>query len=152
LTTNHQLAEVLRRHGHRATGPRQAVYDALAAADGHLTADEVAARVPGAVNIATVYRALAVLEEVDVVRSVRLGDDGSASWELSHPDDHVHLVCTACGDVDHHVGTAVDQLRHHLEDDHGFVATGVELVVSGTCAACRGVADDVLPASRPARP
>lgn len=145
------LSAVLREHGHRATAPRLAVHDVLAAAEGHLTADEVAARVDGAVNLATVYRALAVLQDVGVVRSVRLGDDEPSSWELSHPDDHAHVVCNECGGVDHHVGSAVAQLRDHLLVDHGFAATDVDLVVLGVCAHCRGV-DDVAPLSGTARP
>lgn len=149
MSTTDELASVLRRHGHRATAPRLAVHDVLAAADGHLTAEQVAARVPGDINLATVYRSLSVLDELGVVRSVRLGDDGSASWELAHPDDHAHLVCTRCGAVDHHVGGAVAQLRQHLHHEHGFEASDVELVVSGTCATCRGVSGDALPPSRP---
>lgn len=147
LPSGHELAAVLREHGHRATGPRLAVHDVLTRAGSHLTADQVAARVPGDVNLATVYRSLAVLEEVGLVHSVRLGEDGSSSWELAHPDDHAHLVCTTCGAVDHHVGSAVSQLRQHLDEEHGFAASDVDLVVSGTCAACRGVVGDVVPPS-----
>ncbi len=152
LTSGHEPAAVLREHGHRATGPRLAVHDVLARAGGHLTADQVAARVDSEVNLATVYRALALLEQVGLVHSVRLGEDGSSSWELAHPDDHAHLVCTSCGTVDHHVGSAVSHLRQHLDQEHGFDATDVDLVVSGTCAGCRGMAEDVMPPSVPASP
>lgn len=148
MSTTDELAAVLRRHGHRATAPRLAVHDVLAAAEGHLTAEQVAARVPGEINLATVYRSLSVLDELGVVRSVRLGDDGSAFWELAHPDDHAHLVCTSCGTVDHHVGSAATQLRDHLHQEHGFEASDVELVVSGTCAACRGLAGDGMQPAR----
>jgi len=113
----------------------------LSAASGHLTAEQVAARVDGEVNLATVYRALSVLQEVGLVHSVRLGDHGSLSWELTHPDDHAHLVCRVCGDVDHHVGNAVEQLKDHLLSGHGFEATGVELVVTGVCVSCGADAD-----------
>lgn len=143
------LAIALRDNGHRVTAPRRAVHDVLASSPGHLTAEQVASRVHGSISLATVYRALAVLQEVGVARSVRLGDDGSASWELSHSDEHAHLVCTSCGDVDHHVGSAVAHLRAHLRDEHGFAASEVDLLVSGTCAACRGVHDVVPPSGTP---
>lgn len=146
VSTSTSLASVLKEHGHRTTQPRRAVHDVLVAASGHLTAEQVATQVDVTVNLATVYRALAVLEDVGLVRSVRLDDDGPTSWELSHPDDHVHLVCTQCGAVDHHVGSAVAQLRQHLLEGHGFQATDIDLVVSGLCAACRGI-EDVVPPS-----
>lgn len=135
-------ALILRGHGRRATQQRLAVHGVLVAAADHLTAEQVAAKLDD-VNLATVYRALSVLQEVGLARSVRLGDGGS-SWELAHSDDHAHLVCIQCGIVDHHVGRAVAQLREHLTQDHGFMATDVELVVSGTCATCRGL-DAVVP-------
>lgn len=142
------LASALRSAGHRVTEPRRAIHAALVAHGGHLTADEVAERA-GDVNPATVYRALDVLETVGIVRSVRLGDTDSVSWELRHPDDHAHLVCTTCGQVVHHVGSTVGNLREHLDEAHGFVASGVELVVSGTCARCRGLDHGVLAPDRP---
>ncbi|MBY5162890.1 Fur family transcriptional regulator [Salsipaludibacter albus] len=141
---------VLRAAGHRVTEPRRAVHAALVDSDGHVTAEEVVAASGGDVNLATVYRVLGLLEELGVARSARLGSDGSASWELAHPDDHFHLVCVRCGEVDHHVGDAVDHLRRHLLDGHGFQADEVDLVVRGVCASCRGVADEVVPPSQPA--
>lgn len=147
MSTATPLATVLREHGHRATGSRRAVHAVLAMSSGHLSAEQVASLVDRDISLATVYRALAVLQAVGVARSVRLGEDGSASWELSHSDEHAHLVCTTCGDVDHHVGSAVAHLRDHLDNDHGFAASAVELLVSGTCSACRGVHDVVAPSS-----
>lgn len=139
----------LREAGHRVTDSRRAVHAALVEADGHLAPEQVVAHGGGAVNLATVYRVLSLFEDLGLARSTRLGIDGGASWELAHPDDHVHLVCDHCGEVDHHVGDAVSRLRGHLLDGHGFAAAQVDLVVRGTCASCRGVADDVVPPSTP---
>lgn len=144
------LEERLRAAGHRVTDARRCVHDALAEADGHLTPEDVVAHGDDAANLATVYRVLGLFEELGLARSTRLGSDASASWELAHPDDHVHLVCRRCGDVDHHVGDAVSRLRGHLVQGHGFSADEVDLVVRGTCAACRGVLDQVVPPSLPA--
>lgn len=139
----------LRDAGHRVTDSRRAVHAALVEADGHLVPEQVVAHGAGTVNLATVYRVLSLFEDLGLARSTRLGADSGASWELAHPDDHVHLVCDRCGDVDHHLGDAVSRLRGHLLDGHGFAAAEVDLVVRGTCATCRGVADDVVPPSTP---
>lgn len=134
------VTEVLRAHGHRVTRPRRAVWRALVDAEGHLTAEELADQVQrreAGVNLASVYRSLALFQELDLVRESRLGDDDAARWEVAHPDEHFHLVCDVCGAVEHHVGTLVEQVRSHLDDGHGFEARNVELIVSGRCRDCR---------------
>lgn len=135
------LADALRRHGHRLTRPRVAVWEVMRNAEHHLTAEEIAADAqrhsPG-VNLASVYRCLAVLAELDLVRESRLPDEGAATWELAHPDEHFHMVCRMCGKVTHHEGTLVEQVRSHLADGHGFEPETVELVVTGRCADCAG--------------
>jgi Fur family transcriptional regulator, ferric uptake regulator len=63
---------------------------------------------------------------------------GKGHWELAHPDDAFHLACRSCGEVVHHTGTLVEQMREHLASAHGFEATDIDLVVHGQCARCRG--------------
>ncbi len=139
-TGREELATALKRHGHRMTRPRELVWGVLAAADGHLTAEEVTAathRIDAGVNRASVYRALALFGEMGIARESSLGADSTAArWELAHPDDHFHLVCDRCGGVDHHAGDLVEQIRTHLDSGHGFVASQVELSVRGVCEAC----------------
>jgi Fur family transcriptional regulator, ferric uptake regulator len=139
--TTGDIAEVLRAHGQRVTRARRAVWQALEAATTHLTVEELASRVreqePG-VNVASVYRSLALFEAFDLARVSRLGDDDAGRWELAHPDDHFHIVCEQCGTVDHHVGDLVERLRDHLGISHGFRTGTIELTVTGRCARCTG--------------
>lgn len=138
-TDTDDMAQALREAGHRVTRPRRAVWSALVEAEGHLTVDELASRVkvhePG-VNLASVYRSLAVFAELEMVRESRLGDEDAGRWELAHPDEHFHLVCEECGSIDHHVGTLVQEVRDHLTDGHGFQPREVELIVTGLCGDC----------------
>jgi Fur family ferric uptake transcriptional regulator len=134
------LGVLLRDHGYRLTSPRWLVWSVLRSADGHLTADEIAVRVNEAdpsVNISSVYRSLTLFEDLDLVRESHLGIDGSARWEVAHPDDHFHMVCRRCGRVDHHVGELVEQIRSHLGDHHAFDPESIDLVVTGLCGHCR---------------
>lgn len=138
-----QLPQLLRERGHRVTEPRRAVFEALLDEPGHLTVEEIADLVnrgPTSVNLASVYRSLALFDELGLARETRLGDEEAGRWELAHPDEHFHLVCVECGRIDHHQGTLVEQVRHHLHDGHGFQAATVELTVTGRCADC-SVAD-----------
>ena len=132
------VADLLRAHGHRVTGPRRAVWRALVESGAHLTAEELServARIDPSINLASVYRSLTLFEELDLVRQSRLGD-AAGRWELAHPDEHFHLVCTGCGSVDHHAGSLVTSVRDHLSDGHGFEADQSELTVTGRCASC----------------
>ena len=128
----------LRGEGYRLTPQRQLVWEVLRTAEHHLTAEEIHARVSRTVpefNLASVYRTLALLADLDLAKEVRLGN-GAASWELAHPDDEFHLVCRVCGEVTHHHGTLVSDVRAHLAGGHGFTPEAVDLVVHGVCAAC----------------
>lgn len=134
-----ELTRRLRDRGYRSTRQRRAVWEVLADADEHLTVEEIDRRLRAAgeeVDLASIYRALALFAELELARESHLGDE-AGRWEVAHPDEHFHLVCAVCGDVDHHVGTLVSDIRRHLDEGHGFVADDVDLVVHGRCAACR---------------
>lgn len=140
--TIEQFDELLRSNGHRSTRPRRVAWQVLLEADGHLTAEQIDAAVRAAgehVDLASVYRSLALFAELGIARETHLGEDAS-HWEAAHPDEHFHLKCLSCGAVDHHVGSLVEQIRDHLSGGHGFEVHRVELIVTGHCANCRDAA------------
>ncbi len=132
------LATALRAKNARMTQPRQAVWTVLSEADRHLSAQEIAERVSrldSGVNVSSVYRTLALFAELDLVRESRLGDEGS-TWELSHVDSVIHLVCTDCGAVRHHDASLVETLRRQLAQQAGFTAIEIDVRASGRCGDC----------------
>jgi len=138
------LEQLLRARGLRVTRPRRAVWEVLRSADGHLTVEQVASAAEALghdLDLASVYRSLDLLEQLGLARSSRIGDADAARWELAHPDEHFHLVCTSCGGVDHHIGSLVAEVREHLDTGHGFAVEAVELTVTGRCARCRSQHD-----------
>jgi Fur family ferric uptake transcriptional regulator len=96
-----RLEEGLRASGRRLTKQRRAIVQALAEGGGHLDAgalyDRVRARDPS-VSLATVYRSLAVLVEIGLVREHRLGEDHS-HYEMIAGTPHYHFTCLHCGRV-----------------------------------------------------
>jgi len=135
------LADELRARGVRVTQPRQLVWDVLSDHGGHLSAAEVAQRVQArdrGVNQSSVYRALALFAELDLVRESRTGNDSATTWELSHPDGVIHLVCDVCGTVLHHRTNRVEQLRSDLAANATFTATAIDVHVTGRCPTCAG--------------
>src|SRR5690625_4908760 len=135
-TSRIDLDQTLREHGYRATIPRRIVWDALVRAPRHVTVEQLSEYLDE-VDQASVYRALALFEELGIARMSRLGESEAARWEPAHPDEHFHLVCDSCGKIDHHVGSLVAQVIEHLDDGHGFQTDRVELVVTGHCRDCR---------------
>jgi len=130
------LDATLRTHGYRVTRPRRSVWEALQRAGDHITADEIAALVGHEVDPASVYRTLALFEELGLARVSRFQDSDAGRWETAHPDEHFHMVCRRCGAVDHHVGTLVASIRDHLAGDHGFKVDEIDLTVTGLCRRC----------------
>jgi Fur family transcriptional regulator, ferric uptake regulator len=144
-----ELEVLLRAGGHRVTDARRAVWQALHAADGaHLTVDELTERIErvagrtGAIDRASVYRTLGLLEELGLVRATQLAATDPVRWERAHPDEHFHLQCASCGRVEHHEGDLVARILEHLDVGHGFAVQAVELTVTGVCAACRAHGED----------
>src|SRR5919205_4058324 len=94
------LFESLRGRGERLTTARRALLTALANADDHRTAEELAAEVRAAhpaIHRATIYRTLDTLHRLGVVEHSHLGH-GPAVYHLADSVHH-HLVCEDCGSV-----------------------------------------------------
>lgn len=90
----------------------------------------------------SVYRNLAMLEEVGVVQKVVSSDD-RARFELAEDlmGHHHHLICVSCGRVDDFVVSpraerSIETVLENAIGDSGFRASGHRLDVVGTCAAC----------------
>lgn len=130
----------LRAADHRVTAARRTVWAVLSRGQRHLTAHEILDAVTAtepAINLSSIYRTLTLFAQLDLVRETKLGHDSSSRWEVTHPDDSIHLVCNSCGTVDHHGGAFVKNLRGHLDSDHGFLSHSTEVTVSGICSTCR---------------
>jgi Fur family transcriptional regulator, ferric uptake regulator len=92
------------------------------------------------VAIATVYRTLEALEDVGLVQRLDVGGGAPARFEPALPggaEHHHHLVCRRCGRVypfdDPNLEKALDALADRLEHR----VEGHDVVLSGTCRACR---------------
>jgi Fe2+ or Zn2+ uptake regulation protein len=132
-----QICERLSRDGHRITGSRRAVLQALHAAAGAVTVRELHEALGRDADLVTVYRTLAWLKELGVARQVATGG-GAERFELACEGEHTHhLCCRACGHV-YTVPvcgldpTVFDRILH----EHGFHVTDHSVTFHGTCADC----------------
>jgi Fur family transcriptional regulator, ferric uptake regulator len=132
----------LRARGYRLTPQRQLVLEAVTRL-GHATPDEIAdevRRTASGVNISTIYRTLELLEELGLVTHTHLGH-GAPTYHAASDDDHLHLVCRACGGIEEVSPSVVDQALQRLASQHGFAVDVGHFAIFGTCAACRRAED-----------
>jgi Fur family ferric uptake transcriptional regulator len=131
------LADVLRSRGLRLTAQRQLVLEAVYSL-GHATPDQVHAavsRTAAGVNITTVYRTLELLEGLGLVTHAHLSH-GSPTYHAAGEDQHVHLVCRDCGEVDEVPPSMLDDLVGTLDNERGFHVDIGHVALFGVCARC----------------
>ena len=136
---NERLHKALRAGGKRLTPQRRLILSVLQESDEHLDAemlyDRVRAREPD-VSLATVYRTLAVLQELGLVEAHRLGQD-HGHYEATHDVPHYHFTCLSCSEVIEFDSPLVAQIEQALCAQKGVQVVESLLHVSGYCAACQ---------------
>lgn len=122
------------------TGHRQRVLDHLRGSEEPLSALDLYHALSDAMNLATVYRALPVLEAEGLVEglSVDCIHEGTTRYYLAAGDGHRHFFhCTAChrffplGDCDIH------GLIEAFKSVSGHRVEGHSLSLTGTCQSCQ---------------
>ena len=138
MATCPDLAEALRARGLRLTAQRQLVLEAVYAL-GHATPDQVHAEVAktaAGVNITTVYRTLELLEELGLVTHTHLSH-GAPTYHAVGEEQHAHLVCRACGDIQEMPRELLEPVAPRLAADRGFVIDVGHVALFGVCAGCK---------------
>ena len=136
--------QILKEHGLKKTKQRVLVLEALASCeDKHLTAEEiyeiVKAEFPE-IGLATVYRTIQLLLDLDLVESVQLGD-GYVRYEIGkiggkEAHNHHHLVCLECGKVMSFRDDLLDELEKRIKESVSFQVINHEVKIYGYCESC----------------
>lgn len=163
-----RLGQQLQRYGYKLTVPRQIVMDILAESSSHLSAEEIYLLAQKAslqkpskkntsvgplttgpargIGLATVYRTLGLLTNLEIVDKRDFGD-GCSRFELAGEGTaerhHHHLVCIKCGRVvEYNNFTArgvdfIERLKRSLIRRHKFKIIDHQLQFSGLCPKCQ---------------
>ena len=101
---------------------------------------EIFAALPkGLCDLATVYRSLHLLEEMEMVKRFDLGD-GVARFELLEEGDdghHHHLVCTRCAGIVEIEECFMPELERQIGIRNGFRGVTHKLEFFGICPSCQ---------------
>jgi Fur family ferric uptake transcriptional regulator len=139
-----KLRGALNRAGKRLTAQRRLILEVLKEGEGHLDAemvhDRVKARDPR-ISLATVYRTLAVFQEMGLVEQHRLGEDHS-HYEEARGGPHYHFTCLGCGDVIEFEAPEVTRVARRLGKEKSVQITEAHLSLAGYCARCQSKAEE----------
>lgn len=141
-----KFKELLREKGLKVTNQRLSVLEVLAShRDSHMTAEdiyELVKRDCPEIGLATIYRTVQLLLEMQLVERISL-DDGCARYEIGEIFDgeerhhHHHLICQTCGKVQPFHDDLLDELERYIEKNTGFHVSDHELKFYGQCKTCR---------------
>lgn len=137
-----KLKSNLKEKGYKLTPQRRAVLDTIIKNEGkHLTVEELYDLVKNEcpeIGLATVYRTVLLLEELNVVCRLDL-NDGCSRYELVHEEEshqHHHLICTNCGKVTEVQGDLLESLEHIIEEKYNFQVKNHSVKFYGLCSDC----------------
>ena len=137
-----ELKENLKEKGYKLTPQRRAILDIIIDKEGqHLTAEEIydeVKKICPDIGLATVYRTVLLLEEVNVIYKLDL-NDGCSRYELVHSDEehrHHHLICDKCKKVIEVQDDLLEELEDRIENSYKFKILDHSVKFFGVCSEC----------------
>jgi Fur family ferric uptake transcriptional regulator len=132
--------DALSEAGHRGGGAREAVVSLLAGEDCCLSAQEIADQLRERgekVGIASVYRALDLLHEMNLVQRVEFGE-GAYRYEAVAPggEHHHHAVCESCGRVTAFEDEQLERAINRLSGRLSHSVSAHDVLLRGACSNC----------------
>lgn len=114
--------------------------DHLSAEDVYLLVKEKAPEI----GLATVYRTLELLNELEIVDKINFGD-GVSRYDLRKEGAahfHHHLVCIECGTVDEIQDDLLGDVEKIVEKDWNFKIKDHRLTFHGVCHRCQNTGEE----------
>ena len=137
-----EVKKLLRAKEYKLTPQRQIIMQVfLDTGDKHLSAEDVyqiVKRKHPEIGLATVYRTLDLLSDLEVLRKMDFGD-GRSRFELNTAGTHQHhhLICLECGAVEGFNDDLLDSLEQVIGEKSKFKIVDHQLKFYGYCQACQ---------------
>lgn len=128
------LLQQCEKIGLRLTDQRRAVLAVLEKARDHPNIQvlyERASKADPNLSIATVYRTVKLLEELNILTKLEFGD-GIARYEIADRDHHDHLIDIKTGNVIEFYDEEIEKLQQKLARKLGYRLRGHRLELYGT--------------------
>ena len=136
-----QLKDIIKQKGMKYTEQREIILQILIQLDDHHNAEEihkiVQEKYPNQkIGIATIYRTLNFLEEVQLISSIPFGKDGK-KYETNINEHHDHLICTSCGKIIEFVDSIIETRQEQIAKEHNFIIKDHNMQLYGICDRCQ---------------
>jgi Fur family ferric uptake transcriptional regulator len=128
-----EAIRALRNSGLRLSTARRLVIEALFAANGPVSAQQLAQEL--SLEESSVYRNLEVLERRGLTRHVHLGH-GPGLYALVGRDEGEYLYCERCGKVTLLGPDELASVRHEIKERFGHTARFTHFAIVGLCESC----------------
>lgn len=137
MEKEHDIKNVLRKSGYKATPSRLAILNVFKRVKRPLSAKGVIDALPRNTDPATVYRTINALKEKNIIKQIDLRHN-HAHYELVSLEEHHHLVCTKCGRIEDVHRCWIDEMQPTIlrSSKHFAEIKQHALEFYGVCKSC----------------
>lgn len=120
---------------------REYILKILFKSESHLSADALLNEVKKEYNvpmgIATVYRILNLLEELNIVKGISIDGNESKVYELNLVTHHDHMVCTKCQKIIEFYDEELEKFQEKVASKNNFHIKNHNMLLYGICKECQ---------------
>ncbi len=129
------LLNAIEDRGYRLTPTRRVIAGAIEETPDGFTVEQICGRLPD-VGRATVYRAVKLFQDAEVICKLALPDGAPRYAVDTGGRHHHHAICTQCGAVQDFRASTVERVLRAIESDVEGRLTGHRMEIYVTCPAC----------------
>ena len=140
LKSDASAIDALRRKGYKATPQRITICRIMLNSRAHPSAQQVydeVKKIHPTVSLATVYKTLEVLRDIDLVQEINL-PKGQARFD-SYMTPHINLICLKCGTITDLDDMTIKEITKKAATSTKFKPTRQRMDVYGICQKCSGI-------------
>lgn len=131
-----EAIQLLKDHGYKYTGKRVDMLEFLSEHDKYMSAKEILEGMKDTypnMSFDTIYRNLALFEELEIVETTELFGEKHFRFSCTHEEHHHHFICLQCGKTRKVEICPMDHVRNELQ---GYSISGHKFEVYGYCNEC----------------
>lgn len=135
-----RLGAILKRNGLKNTHQREVILRLLFDRPGHHTPEQIHEQLKKEapdqkIGIATIYRALSLLEKEGLISSISFGASGK-KYELADPTHHDHMICRGCSKIIEFFDERIEEMQREIARRYQFEMEDHMMQIFGLCSEC----------------
>ncbi|OQX86496.1 hypothetical protein B6D60_06105 [candidate division KSB1 bacterium 4484_87] len=128
------------QHNLRSSKRRDFIFKHILTISGHFTIDQIyqhIAKIDPDIGIATVYRAIKLFVDANILIEHRFGDK-KGFYEINQENfqEHGHLICRQCGKIVEYPIPEIKEIQQKKEREFNFKIDSFKVEFFGICREC----------------